>query len=62
MGTKKQGQKILTGSLKTHWMMYVNYVNIQVNPTDKVGVSNSVYMLNMLIKLNSKFLQPGFEY
>ena len=62
MGRKKQGQKILQGSLKTHWMMYVNYVDIQINPTDKIGIGNSAYMLNMLQTMKSRFIQPGFEY
>ena len=43
-------------------MMYVNYVNIQINPTDKIGIGNSAFMLRMLQTMNSKYLQPGFEY
>ena len=42
--------------------MYVNYVDIQVNPTDKIGIGNSAFMLRMLQTMNSKYLQPGFEY
>ena len=42
--------------------MYVNYVNIQINPTDKIGIGNSAFMLRMLQTMNSKYLQPGFEY
>ena len=53
MGRKKQGQKILQGSLKTHWMMYVNYVDIQINPTDKIGIGNSAYMLKMMQTMKS---------
>lgn len=34
MGAKRQGMTILKGSLKTHWMMYINYVNVSVNPAD----------------------------
>ena len=52
----------MKGSLKTHWMMYINFVNLQVNPADRVGVNNSLYMMTMLTSLNSKFLQPGFEF
>ena len=32
MGTKKQGQLVLKGSLKTHWMMYINVVKLELNP------------------------------
>ena len=62
MGTKKQGVTILTGSLKTHWMMYINYINLSVNPADTVGISNANYMLRLVATLNSKFVQPGFEF
>ena len=34
MGAKRQAMTILKGSLKTHWMMYINYVNVSVNPAD----------------------------
>ena len=62
MGTKKQAQLILKGSLKTHWMMYINYVNLQVNPADRVGMNTGIFMMTMLSSLSSKFLQPGFEF
>jgi len=48
------------GSLKTHWMMYINSVNLSVNPVDTVGMSNANYMIRMLMTLNSKYTQPGF--
>ena len=56
MGAKKQCQTILTGSLKTHWMMYINYVNISVNCTDAVGMNNANYMVRMITSLSSKFI------
>ena len=62
MGAKKQAQTILTGSLKTHWMMYINYVNLSVNPTDTIGMNNANSMIRMITTLNSKFIQPGFEF
>ena len=62
MGTKKQGMTILKGSLKTHWMMYINHVNLQVNPADTVGISNAHAMLRLVGTLNSKYVQPGFEF
>ena len=62
MGTKKQGITILRGSMKTHWMMYINYVHLHVNPADKVGMNHGIYMMSMLAGLKSKFLQPGFEF
>ena len=62
MGTKKQGMTVLKGSLKTHWMMYINYVNLSVNPADNIGMSNANYMIRMMSTLNSKYVQPGFEF
>ena len=62
MGTKKQAALVLKGSLKTHWMMYINSVDLQVNPVDRIGMNNSNYMLRMLLSLNSKFIPPGFEF
>ena len=43
-------------------MQYINYLDIQVNPTDKVGINNANYMLRTIATLNSKFIAPGFEY
>ena len=53
---------VLKGSLKTHWMMYVNYVNLNVNPADRVGMNNANGIVRLMMGLNSKFLQPGFEF
>ena len=53
---------MLRGSLKTHWMMYINFVHLRVNPADKLGMNSMMYMMTMLSALNSKFLQPGFEF
>ena len=62
MGTKRQGVTMLRGSLKTHWMMYINFVHLRINPADRVGFNGMLYMMGMLSSLNSKFLQPGFEF
>ena len=62
MGAKKQGMTVLKGSLKTHWMMYINYVNLSVNPADRVGMGNASMMIRMMTTLNSKYVQPGFEF
>ena len=34
MGGKKQGMIQMAGSLKTHWIRYINEINLQVNPAD----------------------------
>jgi len=62
MGTKKQGMTILRGSKKTHWMMYINFVQMSVNPACPLGMNGMFYMMTMLSTLNSKYLQPGFEF
>ena len=62
MGTKRQGQTILRGSLKTHWMMYINFVHLKINPADQIGMNKMFFMMRVLSSLNSKFLQPGFEF
>ena len=38
MGTK-QTIAIFKGSLKTHWMRYINSVDLNMNPTDFQGMS-----------------------
>ena len=62
MGTKKQGMTVLKGSLKSHWMMYVNYVNLQINPADRLGMGMGNHMIKMMSTLSSKYVQPGFEF
>ncbi len=62
MGGKKQGVKILAGSLKTHWMKYINEVNINVNPTDKHGMGMATAMVRTVYTLDTKFVQPGFKF
>ena len=62
MGTKKQGQMVLKGSLRTHWMMYINVVNLELNPACIQSLNTANYMHRMLMNLNSKFVQPGFEF
>ena len=47
---------ILRGSLKSHWMMYINYVNIKVNPADINGLNISNYMYRMLLSLKSQYI------
>ena len=39
MGGKKQGMITLAGSLKTHWIKYINGINLQVNPADMRAVA-----------------------
>ena len=43
-------------------MMYINEVNLQVNPVDQVGMNNANYMIRMMGSLSSKYVQPGFEF
>jgi len=43
-------------------MMYINQVDLQVNPVDIVGMNNANYMIRMLSSLSSKYVQPGFEF
>ena len=43
-------------------MMYINEVNLQVNPVDQVGMNNANYMVRMMGSLSSKYVQPGFEF
>ena len=62
MGGKTQGQQVLRGSLKTHWMMYVNKVVLQVNPADAAGGGVANKMTSMLFRIDSKFVQPGFQF
>ena len=50
------------GSLKTHWMMYINHVELKINPACVVGLSNAGAMMQLISTLNSKFVQPGFEF
>ena len=42
--------------------MYINHVNIEVNPVDSIGMNNANYMIRMMTNLKSKFVQPGFEF
>lgn len=37
MGGKKQGMTIFAGSMKSHWIKYINEVTISTNPVDIVG-------------------------
>ena len=62
MGTKKQGMTIFKGSLKTHWLMYINFLKLSVNPADQLAMKHGNVMVRMMMGLNSKFLQPGFEF
>jgi hypothetical protein len=48
MGGKKQCQTVLKGSLRTHWLKYINNVDIQVNPADRPG-SNMAAMLHKTV-------------
>ncbi len=59
---KKKVTMIFKGSLKTHWIRYITNLNINVNPTDIHGMSQSWMLLRTLGSVDSKFLQPGFQY
>lgn len=43
-------------------MKYINVVEVKVNPTCPRSVSFGMFMHKTLIKLDSKFIQPGFKY
>ena len=62
MGGKKAGQLVLTGSLKKHWIRYINKLILDVNPTDHHGMHMSTQLTKMLCTIDSKFIQPGFEH
>ena len=53
---------IFKGSTKTHWIRYVTNLNIAVNPADGYGMAQSFRILRTLGSVDSKFLQPGFQY
>ena len=59
---KKQTIAIFKGSLKTHWMRYINNVELQMNPTDFQGMSTGSLIMKTVQSLDSKFVQPGFKY
>ena len=60
MGGKKQGIKIFTGSLKTHWLQYINKVEVNINPTCPLAMQTGYMVYRTVLKLDSKFTQPGF--
>jgi hypothetical protein len=53
---------IFKGSTKTHWMRYVTSLNVAVNPADSYGLGQSFRILRTLGSLDSKYIQPGFQY
>ena len=59
---KKKAIKIFKGSTKTHWMRYVTSLNVAVNPADTYGLGQSFRILRTLGSLDSKYIQPGFQY
>ena len=59
---KKQTIAIFKGSLKTHWMRYINSVDLNMNPTDFQGMSTGSLIMRQVQSLDSKFVQPGFKY
>lgn len=59
---KKKVVMIFKGSLKTHWIRYITNLNMAVNITDNYGMSQSFGLLKTLGSVDSKFLQPGFQY
>ena len=62
MGGKKQAIAIYKGSLKSHWMKYINQVDMKLNPADTIGSSMGSMMLRTVHRLDSKFVQPGFKF
>jgi len=59
---KKKAIMIFKGSTKTHWIRYVTALNMSVNPADTYGLGQSFKILRTLGSVDSKFLQPGFQY
>jgi len=53
---------IFKGSTKSHWIKYVTSLNMNVNPVDTYSLSSSFRILRTLGSVDSKFLQPGFQY
>ena len=62
MGVKKNGMKIMSGSLKTHWIQYVTEMNMKINPVCIKSVSTGNMLLQLLSSINSKHIQPGFVW
>ena len=60
MGGKKQGMRVLTGSLKSHWMKYVTELHMTLNPTDRKALVMCNYVLGQLKSVKPHFVQPGF--
>lgn len=44
MGGKKQGIKIFKGSLKSHWLQYVNKVEVNINPTCPLAMKTGTHV------------------
>ena len=59
---KKKAIMIFKGSTKTHWIRYVTNLKMDVNPADAYGMSQSFGILRTLGSVDSKFIQPGFQY
>ena len=60
MGGKKQCQIVLKGSLRTHWLKYVNQVELAVNPADRPGSNMAAMLFKTVHKLPAIHAQPGF--
>ena len=56
MGVKKNNMKILTGSLRSHWMMYITEFRININPVCAESMSRGFSLLNMLNTIDNKFV------
>lgn len=59
---KKKAIMIFKGSTKTHWIRYVTNLQMAVNPADTYSVSMSFGILRTLGSIDSKFIQPGFQF
>lgn len=62
MGGKKKAIMIFRGSTKVHWIRYITNLNMDVNPTSLTAMGTSFRMLNLLNSIDTKYLQPGFQY
>ena len=63
MGKQKtQGVAQFAGSLKTHWLMYINHVELKMNPRCPKGIGMNTRLIRLMGGLDSKFIQPGFKF
>ena len=56
MGGKKQLQKVFTGSLRSHWIRYINKIDLKLNPADLPSKNTANLMLKTVHKVPSHFV------